>query len=141
MFYFPIQVHQHPESLPWQLGSFTGFCLRRLAATWVCPAYRGRAEGGGGGVGGQLMSRLWQMDETFLMPNITGAQPTGKVPHSPREAASLLSERGGASALKKCASFWQLLRPLPPPCPKASCRREPYGPLWTHFPWYSIFLV
>lgn len=24
--------------------------------------------------------------------------------------------------------------PLPPPCPKASCRREPYGPLWTHFP-------
>lgn len=25
--------------------------------------------------------------------------------------------------------------PLPPPCPKASCRREPYGPLWTHFPW------
>nr|XP_021488983.1 zinc finger and BTB domain-containing protein 16 [Meriones unguiculatus] len=73
-------------------------------------------------------------NEAFPMPSITGAQPTGKVPHSPREAASLLSERGGAGALSKCA-FWQLLRPPPTPLSKGLMLK---GAIWPFVDTFSL---
>lgn len=69
------------------------------------------------------------------MPNITGAQPTGKVPHSPREAASLLSERGGASALKKCASLLAASPPPPTPLSKGLIQK---GAIWPFVDTFSL---
>lgn len=91
----------------------------------------------GGSVRGQEESmaqtlpvlRLWREGRQEHRRNSALPIPTrGKMPCSP-PAASLLSEGGRASAPWKGA-FWQLPAPLPPPCPKAPCRREPYGPLW-----------
>lgn len=60
--------------------------------------------------------------EAPLAQSSTGAQL------SPWPPACCL--RWAGPVPQKCA-FWQL---PPPPCPKAQCRREPYGPLWTHLP-------
>lgn len=123
----------HPSSsTPWILALTVGEFHRLLPkkACWDlrCPAFRGRTESGS-----MLMSRLWQWSPPQAGHHRSPANRKSS-PFFPRGSQPAVWEGWGLCPLEVCL-LAASPPPIPPPCPKASCRREPYGPLWTHFPW------
>lgn len=128
-----------PESCP---RTACGFCRLQFKHCLALPLLPGESGMGPGARSGPT-HRTRQKPSASVRPprragrSITGTRPTGtRRPTLPRLPACCLRWAGPAPPGSVPSGSFPA--PLPPPCPKAPCRREPYGPLWTRFPQYSM---